>query len=73
MAWWFKKPAASQGLANPVFYSLAAKENTRLATRTPWPPATVHFLRHDTGTNAMNCITGDTDCVTNVAGDLAGI
>jgi len=74
MALVVQKAGSKQGLANPVFYSLAAKENYAACnSNTVAAGNSCIFYDTTTGTNAMNCITGDTDCVTNVAGDLAGI
>ncbi len=69
-----KMGGAKQGLANPVFYSLAAKENyASCNSNTVAAGNTCIFYDTTTGTNAMNCKTGDTNCVTSVTGDAAGI
>jgi subtilase family serine protease len=69
-----KMGGAKQGLANPVFYSLAAKENYAACnSNTVAAGNTCVFYDTTTGSNAMNCTTGDTNCVTSVTGDAAGI
>jgi hypothetical protein len=69
-----KMGGAKQGLANPVFYSLAAKENYAACnSNTVAAGNTCVFYDTTTGTNAMNCKTGDPNCVTGVTGDAAGI
>jgi subtilase family serine protease len=69
-----KMGGAKQGLANPVFYSLAAKENYAACnSNTVAAGNTCVFYDTTTGSNAMNCTTGDTNCVTSVTGDGIGI
>ena len=69
-----KMGGAKQGLANPVFYSLAAKENyASCNSNTVAAGNTCVFYDTTTGTNAMNCLKGDPNCVTGVSTDAAGI
>jgi hypothetical protein len=69
-----KMGGAKQGLANPVFYSLAAKENYAACnSNTVAAGNTCVFYDTTTGSNAMNCTTGDTNCVTSTTGDAIGI
>ena len=69
-----KMGGAKQGLANPVFYSLAAKENyASCNSNTVAAGNTCIFYDTTTGTNAMNCKKGDPNCVTSVTTDAAGI
>ncbi len=69
-----KMGGAKQGLANPVLYGLAAKETySSCNSNTVAAGNTCVFYDTTTGTNAMNCVTGDTNCVTSTAGDAAGI
>ena len=69
-----KMGGAKQGLANPVFYSLAAKENYAACnSNTVAAGNTCVFYDTTTGSNAMNCTTGDTNCVTSTKGDAIGI
>jgi len=65
---------AAQGLANPVFYQLAAKETyANCNSNTVKAGNSCIFYDTTSGSNAMNCYTGDPDCVTNTSGDQAGI
>jgi hypothetical protein len=74
MAMVVQKAGSNQGLANPVFYSLAAKEDYAACnSNTVAAGNACIFYDTTTGTNAMNCNTGDTNCVTSLAGDAAGI
>ena len=74
MALIVQKTGSAQGLANPVFYSLAAKENyANCNSNTVKAGNACIFYDTTTGTNAMNCGTGDPDCVTTTSGDQAGI
>jgi hypothetical protein len=74
MALVVQKAGTKQGLANPVFYSLAAKENYAACnSNTVAAGNACIFYDTTTGTNAMNCTTGDTNCVTSVTGDATGI
>lgn len=74
MAMVLQKTGTAQGLANPVFYSLAAKEayancnSNKVAAGN-----SCIFYDTTTGSNAMVCETGDQDCVTKTSGDNAGI
>jgi hypothetical protein len=65
---------APQGLANPVFYALAAKEN--LATcnsSTVGNGSSCVFYDTTFGTNAQVCIKGSPNCVTTDTSDQLGI
>jgi Pro-kumamolisin, activation domain/Abnormal spindle-like microcephaly-assoc'd, ASPM-SPD-2-Hydin len=74
MALVLQKAGSSQGLANPMFYSLAAKENYAACnSNTVAAGNACIFYDTTTGTNAMNCTKGDKDCVTNVTTDTIGI
>jgi len=65
---------AKQGLANPVFYSLAAKQNYAACnSNTIAAGNSCIFDDVTTGSNASVCVTGAPNCVTNRAGDEAGI
>ena len=69
-----KMGGAKQGLANPVFYRLAAKENyASCNSNTVAAGNACIFFDTTTGTNAMNCKKGDPNCVTGVTTDAAGI
>ena len=69
-----KAGGSKQGLANPVLYSLAAKENySACNSNTVKAGNSCIFYDTTTGSNAMNCGTGDPDCVTKTSGDVAGI
>ncbi len=74
MALVVQKVGSKQGLANPVLYSLASKENYAACnSNTVAAGNSCVFYDATTGTNAMNCLTGDKDCVTTTSGDQAGI
>ncbi|HEX4426436.1 MAG TPA: protease pro-enzyme activation domain-containing protein, partial [Terriglobales bacterium] len=69
-----KTGGAAQGLANPVFYSLAAKENLAACnSNTVANGSSCVFYDTTYGTNAQVCVNGSTDCVTTVSTDQAGI
>ena len=74
MALVLQKVGGKQGLANPMFYSLAAKENYAACnSNTVAAGNACIFYDTTTGTNAMNCTKGDKDCVTSVTTDTVGI
>jgi hypothetical protein len=74
MALVIQKTGSAQGLANPVFYKLAASENlANCNSNTVTKGNSCIFYDTTSGSNAMVCYTGDTDCVTNTSGDQAGI
>ncbi|WP_263356052.1 choice-of-anchor D domain-containing protein [Acidicapsa ligni] len=74
MALVVQKTGKSQGLANPVFYSLAAKENYAACnSNTVKAGNSCIFYDTTSGSNAAVCITGDPNCVTKTSGDQVGI
>jgi subtilase family serine protease len=74
MALVLQKAGSKQGLANPVLYSLASKQNYAACnSNTVQAGNACIFYDTTSGTNAMNCKTGDPSCVTSTAGDAAGI
>ncbi len=74
MALVVQKTGKAQGLANPVFYSLAAKENySSCNSNTVAAGNSCIFYDTTTGSNAAVCLTGDPDCVTSTSGDEVGI
>jgi hypothetical protein len=74
MALVLQNTGVAQGLANPVFYELAAKENlANCNSSTVGKGNTCVFYDTTYGTNAQVCITGTPDCVTNTGGDQLGI
>jgi hypothetical protein len=76
MALVIQKTGASQGLANPVLYSLYGKQvaaGTACDSSTVTNSSTCVFNDISSGTIAQVCITGDSDCVTNTSGDQLGI
>ena len=69
-----KQNGAAQGLANPVFYKLAANDNlTNCNSNTAASGNTCNFYDITTGTNAQVCTTGSLNCVTSTSGDAYGI
>jgi hypothetical protein len=63
-----------QGLANPIFYSLAAKETlSSCNSNTVENGNSCIFYDISTGTNAMPCRSGSLNCVVNTSGDNIGI
>ncbi len=74
MALVLQKVGTNQGLANPMFYSLAAKEDYAACnSNTVAAGNACIFYDTTTGSNAMNCTKGDKDCVTSGASDVLGI
>ena len=74
MALVLQKVGSKQGLANPMFYSLAAKQPyANCNSNTVAGGNACIFYDITTGTNAMNCTKGDKDCVTNVCHRPIGI
>ncbi len=74
MALVVQKTGSAQGLANPVFYQLAAKENyANCNSNTVAAGNTCIFYDTTSGSNAAVCITGDPNCVTKTSGDQVGI
>jgi len=74
MALILQKTGSAQGLANPVLYALAAKEDyASCNSNTVAAGNKCIFYDTTVGSNAMNCYTGDKDCVTNTQGDQLGI
>jgi subtilase family serine protease len=74
MALIIQKTGSSQGLANPVFYQLAAKENySACNSNTVAAGNACVFYDTTSGSNAAVCYTGDTNCVTSTSGDQAGV
>jgi hypothetical protein len=72
MALVLQTTGAAQGLANPVFYALAATETLSDCN---WNAVGGNCIFYDTtfGTNEQVCKTGSTNCVTNTSGDEYGI
>ena len=69
-----KVGGAKQGLANPVLYGLAAKENySSCNSNTVKAGNSCIFYDTTSGSNAANCYTGDPNCVTNTSGDQSGV
>jgi hypothetical protein len=74
MAMVIQKTGSSQGLANPVLYQLAAKEDyASCNSNTVKAGNSCIFYDTTTGSNAAVCITGATNCVTSTSGDQVGI
>lgn len=74
MALVLQQTGAPQGLANPVFYALAAKETlANCNSSTVANGNSCVFYDTTYGTNAQVCITGSTNCVTKTSGDELGI
>jgi hypothetical protein len=69
-----KAGGSKQGLANPMFYKLAAKQNYAACnSNTVAAGNACIFYDTTTGSNAMNCTKGDKNCVTNDSSDTIGI
>ena len=74
MAMILQKSGSRQGLANPVLYGLAAKENYSSCNSNNIAAGnSCIFNDITTGANAMVCYTGDPNCVTHTSGDKAGV
>jgi Pro-kumamolisin, activation domain/Abnormal spindle-like microcephaly-assoc'd, ASPM-SPD-2-Hydin len=68
-----KMGGAAQGLANPVFYKLAAQDNLGNCNASTENGSGCIFHDVTFGTNTQPCITGSINCVTEKAGDALGI
>lgn len=70
-----QKVGSPQGLANPVLYQLAAAETNLTAcnTNTVTSGSSCVFNDIATGSNAMACKSGSTNCVVNTTGDTVGV
>ncbi len=69
-----KQNGVAQGLANPTFYKLAAKDNlTNCNSSTVKAGNTCNFYDVTYGTNAQVCTAGSRNCVTNTSGDTYGV
>jgi hypothetical protein len=69
-----KNGGTAQGLANPIFYSLAAKENLASCnSSTVANGSSCVFYDTTSGSNAQPCINGSTNCVTKNSADQVGI
>jgi subtilase family serine protease len=74
MALVLQKVGSAQGLANPVFYALAARQNTSgCNSSTAGNGSSCVFYDVTAGTNAPVCLTGSLNCVTSRTGDQVGI
>lgn len=63
-----------QGLANPVFYQLAAKESLSACNaNTVTNGNSCIFYDITTGTNAMPCLSGSLNCTVKISGDKIGV
>ena len=73
MALVLQRVGTAQGLANPVFYQLAAKQSAS-ACNSSTVKAGNACVFYDTtqGSNTQVCIPGDTNCVTKTSGDEVG-
>jgi hypothetical protein len=73
MALVIQKTGQAQGLANPVFYQLAAAENyANCNSQTVTAGNSCVFYDITFGTNSQVCQTGGPNCVTNTSGDQYG-
>jgi subtilase family serine protease len=70
-----QKVGSAQGLANAVFYQLAAKENLSNcnSANVPLTGSACVFYDITSGTNSQVCYTGSPNCVTNTSGDQVGL
>jgi hypothetical protein len=68
-----KMGGAPQGLANPIFYKLAAQDNLSNCNASTENGSNCIFHDVTFGTNAMPCMTGTPNCVTQKTGDVLGI
>ncbi len=67
-----QKTGARQGNANYVFYKLAAKQSAASCNSSTGPASTCVFNDVTSGTNAMPCAEGSTNCNTS-SGDFYGV
>jgi hypothetical protein len=74
MALVVQKQGSAQGLANPVFYKLAANQNTSACSSdTVATGNACTFFDTTTGNINVPCLPASLNCVTNVNTDLVGI
>jgi len=74
MAMVLQKTKSAQGLANPVFYELAAKENlSSCNSSTVKSGNSCVFYDTTEGTNKQPCLVDTRDCVVNTSGDGLGL
>jgi hypothetical protein len=74
MALILQKTGQVQGLANPMFYKLAAAQNTTACNASTVAAGNACVFYDVTqGSNSQACIPGGPNCVTNVAGDEVGL
>jgi hypothetical protein len=74
MALVVQKTGSKQGLANPMFYSLAAKQKySNCNSNTITAGTTCIFNDTTSGTNAQVCQAGSPDCNTATSGDTYGV
>ena len=74
MALVVQKTGEAQGLANPVFYGLAAKENLSGCNASKVGNGTTCvFYDVTAGTITQVCETGTPNCVTKTSGDILGV
>ena len=74
MALVVQKAGKAQGLANPMLYKLAAKDNRASCnSNTVANGNSCVFYDITTGTNAMPCLSGSLNCVVKTSGDNIGI
>jgi subtilase family serine protease len=73
MALVIQKTGQTQGLANPIFYQLAATENYANCNSSTVAASNSCIFNDITfGTNSQVCATGGPNCVTATAGDAVG-
>ena len=68
-----QKTGSRQGNANPVLYSLAAKQSAGACNSSTGPASTCVFNDITSGTIAMPCATGSPNCTVSTTGDQIGI
>jgi subtilase family serine protease len=66
-----QKSKGPQGNINPKLYSLSASQSGQCPTANPAPPCVFHDVSK--GTIAQPCLTGSTNCVTNLNTNPNGI
>jgi subtilase family serine protease len=66
-----QKAGGSQGLINPMFYTLANSQAGQCATASP--ASSCIFYDVSVGTNGQPCIKGSSNCTTNTGTDTFGV
>ena len=68
-----QQTGSRQGNANYILYKLAAKQSDSICNSSTGPASSCIFNDVTSGTNAMPCAAGSSDCTVTISGDVYGI